>query len=360
MRKPLSALAALITLSATPQAFAQSSVTVFGLMDVSITQGWGSVANRTQVSAGNLTGSRLGFRGVEDLGGGLKANFWLEAGITPDTGAGVASNTNNQASGALPAGSFTFNRVSYVGLQGGWGELRLGRDYTPTFNGHVYYDPAVLSGVGTSQTGIGALTIFAAPNGARASNSVSYWSPDMNGFKGQVMYALGENPSNAGTTRSDGNYLGARLNYVGGPVDLSAAVASYKLAAVGDMKEAVLGATYAISSAKLWAIYLRNTTGSATNVTGSMLGASIASGVVQYKLSLSQSRATNNSGAAIGTTHKLALGAVYNLSKRTALYATVAALTNSNGATAVPYFGVATTAANHSSRAFDVGIRHWF
>ena len=87
MRKSLIILAALSAIAGS--AAAQSSVTIFGIVDVSLTHGSGSVASRTQLSAGNLAGSRLGFRGTEDLGDGLKANFWLEAGLTPDDGKGV-------------------------------------------------------------------------------------------------------------------------------------------------------------------------------------------------------------------------------------------------------------------------------
>jgi len=369
MRKSLIILAALSAIAGS--AAAQSSVTIFGIVDVSLTHGSGSVASRTQLSAGNLAGSRLGFRGTEDLGDGLKANFWLEAGLTPDDGKGVSSNTNNQTSGA-PATSaaggqgLTFNRVSYVGLSGNWGELRLGRDYTPTFNGHVYYDPAFLSGVMTSQTAIGSLTIFA-PNapgvawaGARASNSVSYFTPNISGFSGQIMYALGENSSNAGATVDDGKYIGGRVNYVSGPIDVSLAAAKMNLLAVGDVRETVLAGTYAFGAAKLWGIYLRDDSGTSIDVRAAMLGGTYQIGPTQLKATVSRSKATSATGTPAGTTTKYAIGVAHSLSRRTTLYATAATTRNSDGASALPFFGIAATAANQSARGFDVGIRHTF
>lgn len=116
---------------------AQSSVTLFGVVDTGISnyssksqdmngatlfnpfyvnQGT-RTASQTALSSGGYSTSRLGFRGTEDLGGGLAASFWLEAPISPDDG---------------KTGITTFQRRSTVSLSGGFGELRLGRDYVPT------------------------------------------------------------------------------------------------------------------------------------------------------------------------------------------------------------------------------------
>ena len=342
-------------------ACAQSSVTIFGIADSSITYGKGSVSSRTQLGAGNLSGSRLGFRGSEDLGGGLRANFWLEAGLANDSGNGFATNPNNQASGTGAATGLTFNRTSYVGLSSTrWGELRVGRDYTPTFNGHVYYDPTLLTGAGVSQTGSGSLTIFAAPNGARASNAVHYLSPVWSGFSGELMYALGENPSNAGATRNDGNYTGLRLGWANADINLSLAAGHYKMSTVRDMDEVVLGATWAIGPTKLWGILIRNDTGSDNDMRGGLLGVTHAIGPWLLKASYSRSRLTTATGAAAGTTNKLMLGTVYSLSARTVLYATAAHTFNRDGANGVPAANIAVTGVNRGGTAVDLGIRHTF
>ena len=82
----------------------------------------------TQLGEGGMSSSRLGFRGVEDLGGGLKASFWLEGALGPDTGLGGASFGNSSRT----TNAYAFERRSTLSLSNQWGEVRLGRDYTPT------------------------------------------------------------------------------------------------------------------------------------------------------------------------------------------------------------------------------------
>ena len=107
-------------------ACAQSSVTVFGVVDLNVRYVKNDAAT-WQLGQDGMAGSRLGFRGSEDLGGGLKASFWLEGQLGPDTGRG-----NNSFGNGATAGDFAFLRRSTVSLSNQWGELRLGRDYTPT------------------------------------------------------------------------------------------------------------------------------------------------------------------------------------------------------------------------------------
>jgi len=147
MKKSLIALA---VLTASGISFAQSSVTLFGIVDAAYAKGTGSVSDKTQLQNSGYNSSRFGVRGTEDLGGGLKASFWLEAGVNNDDGTGAASNTNNQAVTAANAGTqgLTFNRRSTVSLEGGFGEVRLGRDYTPQFWTETAYDPFGTNGVG--------------------------------------------------------------------------------------------------------------------------------------------------------------------------------------------------------------------
>ena len=128
MKKSLIALA---VLAASGAAMAQSSVTLFGVVDATYAYGSGSASNKSQLTNSGYNSSRLGFRGVEDLGGGMTASFWLEAGVNNDNGSGANTNTNNQATGATGGGGLTFNRRSTVSLSGGFGEVRLGRDFTP-------------------------------------------------------------------------------------------------------------------------------------------------------------------------------------------------------------------------------------
>ncbi|MDO8755830.1 MAG: porin, partial [Polaromonas sp.] len=217
MKKSLIAMA---ILAAAGVASAQSSVTLFGVVDATVAHGSGSVANKTQLTNSGYNSSRLGFRGVEDLGGGLKASFHLEAGVNNDNGSGANTSTNNQSTGSTGGGGLTFNRISTVSLSGGFGDVRLGRYYTPQFWNLTVYDPFGTNGVGTTQTLNSSL---GGPVAVRASNSIGYTTPSFGGFKVWAAYYMGENLSNAGATRNDGRGLAVRLSYDNGPISVALA-----------------------------------------------------------------------------------------------------------------------------------------
>src|SRR6185295_14397284 len=162
---------AVVATSLAGSAFAQSNVTVFGGLDLAVAHGSGSIANQTQLASGYLAASRLAFKGFEDLGGGLKAGFWIESGFNADTGTGMTSNANNQSTGIAGNGGLTFNRRSHLSVGGNWGEIRAGRDFVPQYLNIDDFDPFGLSGSGASQIINSAIT---GPTLVRASNSVSY------------------------------------------------------------------------------------------------------------------------------------------------------------------------------------------
>jgi predicted porin len=339
------------------QAGAQSSVTLFGIVDAAYSRGSGSAASRTQLTSGSSNSSRVGFRGTEDLGGGLSASFWLEAQFNTDNGTGVATNLNNQGSGTGTASAGTqglsFNRRSTVSLAGPWGELRLGRDYTGHYRNRVDTDPFSVVGVGATQVNVGTL---AGQTSTRASNAIGYFLPaKLGGWFGQAQYYLGENASGTPTER-DGSGYSVRAGHAGGPLTVSGAYAVTRMAS-GDVVSTNLGAIVDAGPARLMAAVFRDRTKSPVAVTGEgyTLGASIAAGPGDIKLGLS--RYGSDAGAR-PRTRKIAVGYVHNLSKRTALYATYARVGNSGGATTA--LNGSTTAANNRATGYDLGIRHSF
>lgn len=343
-------------------AHAQSNVTVYGVVDVSAVHGRGSLANNSQIYSGSGLGSRLGFRGQEDLGGGLKLKFVLESGLRVDTGTGIGSNSNNQASGASSGGGMTFNRQSWVGMSGSWGELRLGRDYTPTWRAQSSMDPgAIGTGLWSAQSALGSLMVMKQPGGVRASNSLGYYSPVFAGFSAHLMYALGENPSSAGANKDDGTVTGLRLSYKAGALNMVLAAQTIKMAAIDDIEQAVIGANYDFGPVRLWAQYVRDKTGNAEKSSGHSLSISAPVGAAtELRAQWSHSKLESAAGASMGRVDKFALFARYNLSKRTGVYSTLAHVRNKDGASAVPYPGVAVTAPNTNSSAVEVGIHHRF
>src|SRR5688572_7850459 len=396
MKKSLVALAALAVAGA---ASAQSSVTLFGILDAGISyyenENYGGVqASRTDLSSSGYNSSRLGFRGTEDLGGGLAASFWLEAGLGNDAG-----TVGDQG------GTRMFNRRSTVSLSGRFGEVRLGRDYTPTFWNDTIFDPFGTNGVGTnaisstsggSTLGGGSILGSLAANGnyVRASNTVGYFLPaNLGGFYGQFQYGLPErvefDPATAtpGTTALtfDGRYVGGRVGYANGPLDVAIAYGenvitrNFQGGGRAETKIGNLGASWDFGFMKLMGEYnqtdvtsdvLIPATGARPIVDASsqgyLIGATFPVGPGLIRASYSYTDFDLGGVAEDPEAQKFAIGYVHNLSKRTALYATAAYLKNKNGldmtvggpAMVTSFQGIPLT--GKSSRGYDIGIRHAF
>lgn len=360
MKKSMLALAALTAFAGA--ASAQSSVTIWGIVDATYAIGNGSLTDKTQITNSGYNSSRLGFRGVEDMGGGSRAGFWLEAGVNNDNGSFGTTNTNNQATGASGGGGLTMNRRSTVSWGGGWGELRLGRDYTPHFWNHTVYDPFGTNGVGTSQllnSSLGGATTV------RASNSVAYlYGMAFNGNSlgpGKGLHAFaqmyrGENNSGAATS-NDGNGFSFRLGYDAGPLSLAFANGSTKFA-TGKITSTNLGGSYNLGVAKVSALWATDKVSGGKKGSGTLFGANVPMGTNEIRVAFSRYETETAAGVTDGKASKTSLGYVTNLSKRTALYATYARVSNS-GISAQALNG-ATTAAGGSSTGMDFGVRHAF
>lgn len=188
---PSLALAALTAGSAHAQTAPASSVTLYGLIDTGVeylTNVGPARDNLTRMPG--LTGSlpsRFGFRGTEDLGGGLRALFTLEGGFGPDTG------VSNQ-------GGRFFGRQAWVGLGGGWGTVSLGRNYSMLYWG--VFDGDLL---GPNAFGLGSLDSYI-PN-TRVDNSIAYRGT-FSGLTLGATYSVGRDAVNAGPSPSGTNCAG--------------------------------------------------------------------------------------------------------------------------------------------------------
>lgn len=360
MKKSLIALA---VLAAAGTASAQSSVTLFGVVDAALQHvSHSGGASGTRMVQGQNTRSNFGLRGTEDLGGGMAASFWIEADVAVDDGTGGATNTNNQSTGAAGgATGLVFNARSTVSLSGGWGEVRLGRDYTPAFRSISAFDPFGTRGSGTNQILNSTGVLANAQTSVRASNSIGYFLPAMGGAYGEFKYWLGENASNAGTppgtTSKDGRGAGLRLGYASGPFNVAIAYDRTKYAA-GDYTQSNIGGSWDFGMAKVMAVVERDKSGPVTGK-GYELGGIVPVGAGDIKLSFARYR--TDATAANPTAKKLALGYVHNLSKRTALYVTYARVRNSGGSAAPVQNGAfGAPAANGSSTGYDLGLKHSF
>jgi predicted porin len=339
---------------------AQSSVTIFGVVDSAIGYGKGSLSTKTQVYPSAQLSSRLGFRGVEDLGGGLRGLFTLEAGLNNDSGLGVGTNSNNQLSGITPAGGLTFNRRAAVGLAGPFGEVRIGRDFATVHWTNATMDPFGALGVGTTQTLISSIGGLGT-TGISVSNTIAYFTPGCSapigckGFYGQFQGYLGEVNSGLPTSGS-GNGAGLRAGWANSVVNVALAASKTKFS-TGDITNVNFGGQYGTSFAKFVTILSYSKVDSPVAVTGKgwLVGANVPVGAGELRVAYS----TYKTDAGLNPqTDKLALGYAHFLSKRTSLYATAARLKNKGGA--AQSLNGSTTAPNGSSTGFDLGISHTF
>lgn len=167
------------------QARAQATVTIYGVADAGVEYQKASAGSSGPATSsmnlvnGTFGASRFGLRGSDDLGGGLRAFFQLEHGFNIDDG------TVN--------GPAFWGRKSIVGLSGSWGEISLGRDYTPGFWAQFFTDVNAFAMYGNS----GTMSAFAFTGMLRASNGIYYVSPEINGFRGRLTYTLGDESATA-------------------------------------------------------------------------------------------------------------------------------------------------------------------
>lgn len=376
MKKSLLALAALTAFAGA--ASAQSTVTIWGVVDAAVSKGSVSGGNSvTRLVGSGISSSQLGFRGSEDMGGGLRANFWLEAALANDDGQGGASNANNQAVPAFNATTganapvragtqgLTFARRSTVSLSGGFGEIRLGRDYTPQFWNWTVYDPFGTNGVGTNRAMLSSVAVGAAYGGTggtavRASNSVTYlfnhaanatYAAGGNGLHAAVQMYYGENVSSA-ANKSDGNGNGIRIGYNAGPLSVAFGAGQTKMLNA-NMRMTNFGAAYDMKVVRVMAQLTKDKAG-AVSGDGMLLGLTAPMGAGLLRASYS----TYENNTTKAESKQTAIGYVHNLSKRTRAYATYARVGNSGGAAAS--LGGATGVANKSSTGLDIGMTHSF
>jgi predicted porin len=346
-------------------AYAQSSVTLFGVVDEAARYTKNGDTSQKALVSGGLNTSRFGVRGFEDLGSGLRAGFWLESGFNADSGSSSDSTR-------------FFNRRSTVSLLGNFGELRLGRDFTPTYTGYTDYDVFGDNGVaasskfdismGVSRDGQVAPGQYTNSGETRADNQIAYFTPsNLGGFYGRASVASGE-----GTAGK--KYVGGRLGYGAGPFDVSGSYGEYTVQpAFGQdkFKTGGVGASYDFGVVKLNAYYVQSKFASQKIATYS-LGATapIGLGIVRAAYThanQSGTAAVSASGAIAGFTNvdgndanQYALGYIYNLSKRTAVYTTGAYIKNKGAAQFAAGSTTPGITPGASSKAVEVGLRHSF
>ena len=344
MKKNLIALA---VLAAAGAASAQSSVTLYGVVDASIgnikdtlsATGTKIDTRQNVVNSSGMRNSRWGIKGTEDLGNGLKANFVLEQGINPDNGA-VAS-TSGSTDG--------FNREANVGVSGNFGAVKLGRVYSAyddlralTNNTADHNFAATRDVWGTSGKGDYAI---------RFNNAIRFDSAVYNGFSGAVAYGLGENKNAGDNLNQDAtDNIALHVKYVNGPLAVGYAhQTEEQKAGVSSTRFNLVGASYDFGVAKLTGSYNQVKAAGSAKDTEYQLGVSAPVGPVVLFAGYAHAKA-EVAGNKTGESNGYDLLAVYSLSKRTDLYTGYKSVTDKDAA----------GSKEGEKKQFAVGVRHAF
>jgi predicted porin len=341
----------------TNAALAQSSVSIYGILDAALVgENGGSAGHQTKVTSGAASASRIGFRGTEDLGDGMQAFFTLETGAKIDTGELDATNT-------------IFNRQAFVGLKTNAGSVALGRQYTPY---HLALTQAI-DPFGTGYAGTSKNLLPDNGTNVRASNSVTYSSPKLQGVNVDLFYSAGEQ-----TEISAGRQYGAGLNYANGPLALRLVynARNTDVVATGvnhDIgRNYLIGGNYSFKIIQVFAGYEVDkgfnsaTLGNSNNPYGGVkptpstdgrdciLGfkAPVGPGTLMFSTQYKDDRTHFNQDAS-----EWGVGYSYRLSKRTDLYVAYAHINNKNGA---GYTVANNTESGTGNIGYNLGIRHTF
>lgn len=329
MKKTLIALAVLGSIAGVAQA--QSSVTVYGVVDVGLAHennGTTSVSKMIDGGAGGLNGSRLGFKGSEDLGGGLSAIFQIENGFSADTGAQADATR-------------LFNRLSFVGLTGGFGTVKLGRQKDPVYANVDTFDP-----FGDALAGDTARLFNY--QGNRTDNLITYGYA-ANGLRGELQYGFGEVPGNSSASRTIAGFLG----YKNGPIDVVLTHQNTKNPTDTDStKVTLLGGNYDFGVVKPFLTYAWEKGTGTVDKRDALVGLTApvgAAGTFMISYIRKTDKAVDNANSS-----QVAIGYTHNLSKRTALYTSYGELRNDGNA------NIKVVNNGDTDKLFTVGIRHWF
>ncbi len=352
MKKSLLALAVLGAFAGAAQA--QTSVTIYGSFDAGVRSAKNLATGErvlTMSSNGTYNSNRLGFKGVEDLGGGMNAHFTLETGW--NTGTGALENATNRI----------FNRSAFVGLGGAWGTVDLGHMYSVNFKTIGGYDPFVYKYTGiTPMAGQGLLT--------RLDNDIQY-----TGAFGPVTvmaeYALGE-ASAANSSIGDGATAAIGAGFKTGPFSIGGAYTNRDSGTgVADQDNWTVGGAFATGPFRVTAGYADDSRDAGYSAALAGIESELRDAWVGVSYNMTpaaaltaafyQSRSELSTAAASvkGKKNLLMIGGTYALSKRTNFYAEVDHAKFSG--TFSPFNpGQAAPAGTNKQTGFSVGINHLF
>jgi len=341
----------ILCLATSSHAQSTSSVSVYGILDQSLVSlnNPSAQGNRTLLHSGSLQTSRLGFKGTEDLGGGISANFDLLAGPTPDNG-------------LVGGGGKFFN----LGASAGLSHRKYG-----SFDAGFLRNPTIFVAFATDLSGYGLANYSITSNlqhhsimtngvGGFYENTIRYRTPELSGVRAELAHSLGD--ETAGTGRKNNEFDAMNVQYTSGPLYIGFGYSNYatRTAARNDnAKSTIFGGTYDFKWVKLGAHTVRTERPTVTQKSDQMSAKfKPTDGSLEFDVGIG--RLTENTRAA-PSTRAVSMGATYHLSKRTDLYTFATNVSNNaTGTRGMFFYGNGSIAAGGTSRAVGLGLRHAF
>ena len=307
------ACSSLVALGASVPSSAQSTSTIYGLMDMSVGQFQAAGAQKVwKADSGNMSTSYIGVKGSEDLGGGLRARFAIEHFLRLDQGGAGRFN-----------GDAFWARSAYVGLQGAFGTTVIGRNTTPLFVSTLIFNALGDSfGFSPAIRQLFTPTLLPFFGDTAWNNSLAYASPTYNGWSANLLGNVSE-----GAPGSKGRNIGANVLYFNGPLSATAAFQQVKNGAFGtppgwaSQDTFQLGASYDLKVAKLFSQYTNVKTKASANSRTTIYGFGAAVPVTELGRVIVQLNRAKASDTITRTETTLSMAYAYLLSKNTELYA---------------------------------------
>ena len=337
---------AAVAVCGTSAVMAQSSVTIYGRVNTTIEHQKTGKESKTGMFNNN---SRIGFKGVEDLGNGLKAGFQLEAGFNSDDG----------------SDALAFKRQSEVNLSGNFGMVRLGNFFPES-----YYATSDYIGMHNHETGSSSDVLYYDAawfdgnlDGNRTGNKVAYRTPTFNNFWAEASVSLHEKANNP-VVKVNKNAYDLAANYNNGPLSLGAGYSYWN-----SNYQAALRGLYTFGQFTVGAYYQRNKDDNAILGTGAgsrnnfRLSAMYVMNASEFHVNVGRANKWSNVSDSAAT--QWTLGYNYNLSKRTKIYTYYTRINSgkgmdySSGAASFNSIKTGTNAGDNFS-SFALGVRHNF
>jgi predicted porin len=317
----------------------ETTIATFGLVDLALQKVTAGSQSQLKMVSGSTNTSRLGWTASRPIDSGLTASIWLEAGLTPTVGDTGGSNGST---------TVLFNRRSTLSLTSNLGELRLGRDYSPTYTNALDFDPFGTIGLAGVNNIIDTTLGSAAKTSSRANNQVQLMVPKGNGIYG----AFTVSPSDG--TAAQG-FMGGRVGYENGTLNVAVGIQRTQNPGFADFVTTNGGISYQFSDVKLGLFSNKNQFANLIQQTNELSAVIRINAKDVIRTAYTSANASGPAAVALkDNATMMAVGYRHNFDSKTEWYATYSQIQNKNNG--VFNLGGLTTAPGTSTSGYEAGL----